>query len=179
MLIAPFAHLPGLPAPRHIAGFFGAGHPPPHPPFPWAANPHRGPNSSESPGENKPLLLTFRGVFLSLILKHFPSTKRKRERGAGSKRKRKPPTSDLKPPFWLWPPCPGLGLPSLLRDLSPPPLSPLLLVAQPCGLTPDPHPNLPGQLLSQQKTPVQQDRGAASLAHVAACPERGGLALPR
>uniref|UniRef100_A0A4W2CE67 Protein strawberry notch homolog 2 n=1 Tax=Bos indicus x Bos taurus TaxID=30522 RepID=A0A4W2CE67_BOBOX len=31
------------------------------------------------------------GVFLSLIQKHFPSTKRRRERGAGSKRKRKCP----------------------------------------------------------------------------------------
>ncbi|KAM9106012.1 protein strawberry notch homolog 2 isoform 3-T6 [Megaptera novaeangliae] len=30
------------------------------------------------------------GVFLSLIQKHFPSTKRKRERGPGSKRKRRP-----------------------------------------------------------------------------------------
>ncbi|XP_066198121.1 protein strawberry notch homolog 2 isoform X1 [Saccopteryx leptura] len=30
------------------------------------------------------------GVFLSLIQKHFPSTKRKRDRGAGSKRKRRP-----------------------------------------------------------------------------------------
>ncbi|OWK12208.1 SBNO2 [Cervus elaphus hippelaphus] len=30
------------------------------------------------------------GVFLSLIQKHFPSTKRRRERGAGSKRKRRP-----------------------------------------------------------------------------------------
>ena len=44
-------------------------------------------------------LLDFRGVFLSLIQKHFPSTKRKRERGVGSKRKRKlpphPPASDL------------------------------------------------------------------------------------
>lgn len=33
--------------------------------------------------------LTFRGVFLSLIQKHFPSTKRKREKGTGIKRKRK------------------------------------------------------------------------------------------
>lgn len=30
------------------------------------------------------------GVFLSLIQKHFPSTKRKRDRGAGSKRRRRP-----------------------------------------------------------------------------------------
>ncbi|XP_076977491.1 protein strawberry notch homolog 2 isoform X2 [Tamandua tetradactyla] len=30
------------------------------------------------------------GVFLSLIQKHFPSTKRKRDKGAGSKRKRRP-----------------------------------------------------------------------------------------
>lgn len=45
--------------------------------------------------------LTFRGVFLSLIQKHFPSTKRKREKGTGIKRKRKStlhcPASDLLP----------------------------------------------------------------------------------
>lgn len=38
------------------------------------------------------------GVFLSLILKHFPSTKRKRERGAGSKRKRRPRGRGAKAP---------------------------------------------------------------------------------
>ncbi|XP_058584568.1 protein strawberry notch homolog 2 isoform X2 [Neofelis nebulosa] len=38
------------------------------------------------------------GVFLSLIQKHFPSTKRKRERGVGSKRKRRPRGRGAKAP---------------------------------------------------------------------------------
>ncbi|XP_044804526.1 protein strawberry notch homolog 2 isoform X4 [Bubalus bubalis] len=38
------------------------------------------------------------GVFLSLIQKHFPSTKRRRERGAGSKRKRRPRGRGAKAP---------------------------------------------------------------------------------
>ncbi|XP_032322031.1 protein strawberry notch homolog 2 isoform X2 [Camelus ferus] len=38
------------------------------------------------------------GVFLSLIQKHFPSTKRKRERGAGSKRRRRPRGRGAKAP---------------------------------------------------------------------------------
>lgn len=48
----------------------------------------------------------FRGVFLSLIQKHFPSTKRKRDRGAKRKRKH-PPCLQL----WL---VALLGLPSIL-----------------------------------------------------------------
>lgn len=53
-------------------------------------------------------VVAFRGVFLSLIQKHFPSAKRKRERGAGSKRKREClPTSGL----WL---VALLGLPPVL-----------------------------------------------------------------
>uniref|UniRef100_A0A452R157 Protein strawberry notch homolog 2 n=1 Tax=Ursus americanus TaxID=9643 RepID=A0A452R157_URSAM len=48
------------------------------------------------------------GVFLSLIQKHFPSTKRKRERGAGSKRKRKPPTTRLLCPLQRDPHGPGV-----------------------------------------------------------------------
>uniref|UniRef100_A0A8C3FYC8 Protein strawberry notch homolog 2 n=1 Tax=Chrysemys picta bellii TaxID=8478 RepID=A0A8C3FYC8_CHRPI len=63
------------------------------------------------------------GVFLSLIQKHFPSTKRKREKGTGIKRKRKTafhrPTSDLLPfrlapatqPFRLLFPSPLHALP--------------------------------------------------------------------
>ncbi|XP_037850483.2 protein strawberry notch homolog 2 isoform X4 [Chlorocebus sabaeus] len=38
------------------------------------------------------------GVFLSLIQKHFPSTKRKRDRGVGSKRKRRPRGRGAKAP---------------------------------------------------------------------------------
>uniref|UniRef100_A0A7M4FDB7 Protein strawberry notch homolog 2 n=1 Tax=Crocodylus porosus TaxID=8502 RepID=A0A7M4FDB7_CROPO len=74
------------------------------------------------------------GVFLSLIQKHFPSTKRKREKGTGIKRKRKTtllrPASDLPPcrctpatrlsvsppsfpHFMLLLFCPGFGLPPL------------------------------------------------------------------
>ncbi|GAB0200793.1 protein strawberry notch 2 [Grus japonensis] len=45
------------------------------------------------------------GVFLSLIQKHFPSTKRKREKGTGIKRKRKPRGRCAKAPKMMYDPA--------------------------------------------------------------------------
>lgn len=77
-------------------------------------------------------ILTFRGVFLSLIERHFPSTKRKRERGPGIKRKRK---------TLLPPPPPGVPSPLAVPFSAPllpllPPLLVLLLFQAPGLVSP-------------------------------------------
>lgn len=60
------------------------------------------------------ILLLCRGVFLSLIQKHFPSTRRRRDRGGG-KRKSKSPPGSSSPGFVCSTPhpledCPHLGV---------------------------------------------------------------------
>ncbi|XP_075592491.1 protein strawberry notch homolog 2 isoform X1 [Balearica regulorum gibbericeps] len=50
------------------------------------------------------------GVFLSLIQKHFPSTKRKREKGTGIKRKRKPRGRCAKAPKMMYDPAPVIKI---------------------------------------------------------------------
>uniref|UniRef100_G3U0F0 Protein strawberry notch homolog 2 n=1 Tax=Loxodonta africana TaxID=9785 RepID=G3U0F0_LOXAF len=55
------------------------------------------------------------GVFLSLIQKHFPSTKRKRDRAAGSKRKRRPRCRGAKAPRLM---CEAAGVIRVSDDSS-------------------------------------------------------------
>uniref|UniRef100_A0A8C9M6G6 Strawberry notch AAA domain-containing protein n=1 Tax=Panthera tigris altaica TaxID=74533 RepID=A0A8C9M6G6_PANTA len=102
-----------------VAGLWGAASP--APPTRWVSEPSSPPTSPHSPkcvviglqstgeartrevldqkdGQLDCFVSAAEGVFLSLIQKHFPSTKRKRERGVGSKRKRRPRGRGAKAP---------------------------------------------------------------------------------